>query len=176
MLELKPLCSENNPDIFAKADTAYTLAYSVIMLNTDQHSSKIRHRMDLAAFIKNNRGINDNGNLPDELLTDIFNEINRNEIVMEEEQAGKFAALAVGWGADDLDNDRTRMELYRKEIALIQKKSQQLIRVCGCIFNFVRLRYLEAMESERILHLGLSLRLQFMLILHVRCLQWLPGH
>lgn len=39
---------ENNPGIFAHADTAYTLAYSVIMLNTDQHSSKIRHRMDKA--------------------------------------------------------------------------------------------------------------------------------
>jgi brefeldin A-inhibited guanine nucleotide-exchange protein len=46
---------ENNPDIFAKADTAYTLAYSVIMLNTDQHSKQIKNRMDKAAFIKNNR-------------------------------------------------------------------------------------------------------------------------
>lgn len=123
--------SETNPDVFAKADTAYTLAYSVIMLNTDQHSSKIRHRMDKAAFIKNNRGINDNANLPDEYLGAIFDEISGNEIVMEEEQAGQFAALAVGWGAGDLDNDRTRMELYRKEIALIQKKSQQLIKAAG---------------------------------------------
>jgi brefeldin A-inhibited guanine nucleotide-exchange protein len=165
---------ENNPGLFAKADTAYTLAYSVIMLNTDQHSAKIRHRMDLAAFIKNNRGINDNGNLPDELLTDIFNEINSNEIVMEEEQAEKFAALAVGWGADDLDNDRTRMELYRKEIALIQKKSQQLIRV----FRFsliIRLRYL-VMGKKRIHPVGLCLLPQSMPTLRVLCLLWLPGH
>jgi brefeldin A-inhibited guanine nucleotide-exchange protein len=122
---------DNNPDIFAKADTAYTLAYSIIMLNTDQHSSKIRHRMDLAAFIKNNRGINDSGNLPDALLTSIFEDIGGNEIVMEDEQAGKFAELAKGWGAGELENDEMRMDLYRKEISLIQKKSQLLIRAAS---------------------------------------------
>ena len=57
---------ELNPSVFAKADTAYTLAFSVIMLNTDQHSSQIKHRMDKPAFIKNNRGINDDGDLADE--------------------------------------------------------------------------------------------------------------
>ena len=30
---------ENNPDAFSNADTAYTLAFSVIMLNTDLHRS-----------------------------------------------------------------------------------------------------------------------------------------
>ena len=90
---------ETNPGIFAKADTAYTLAYSVIMLNTDQHSSQIRHRMDKAAFIKNNRGINDNGDLPNEFLSAIFDEISQDEIIMESEHAGNFAKLAVGWGA-----------------------------------------------------------------------------
>lgn len=66
--------------------------------------------------------------MPDEFLSAIFDEIHNNEIVMEEEQAGQFAALAVGWGAGDLVNDRTRMEMYRKEMALIQKKSQMLIK------------------------------------------------
>ncbi|KAJ3333063.1 Brefeldin A-inhibited guanine nucleotide-exchange protein 2 [Blyttiomyces sp. JEL0837] len=114
---------ENNPGVFANADTAYTLAYSVIMLNTDQHSPQIKNRMDKAAFIKNNRGINDNADLPDEYLGAIFDEINSNEIIMEEERAGQLAELAKGWGAAAL-NDRQKMELYRKEIAQIQKKSQ----------------------------------------------------
>ncbi|KND04045.1 hypothetical protein, variant [Spizellomyces punctatus DAOM BR117] len=118
---------ENNPDVFAKADTAYTLAFSVIMLNTDQHSAEIKHRMDKNAFIKNNRGINDEGDLPEEYLAAIFDEVSNNEIVLEEEQAGKLAQMAIGWGAGDL-NDRQRMELYRKEIQMVQKKSQQLIQ------------------------------------------------
>ncbi|KAI8924147.1 hypothetical protein BC831DRAFT_436660 [Entophlyctis helioformis] len=109
---------EGNPDIFAKADTAYTLAFSVIMLNTDQHSSQIKHRMDKSAFIKNNRGINDEGDLPDEYLGGIFDEISTNEIIMEEEHAGgKLAQMSMGWGAGDL-NDRQRLDMYKKEFGL----------------------------------------------------------
>ncbi|KAJ3033191.1 Brefeldin A-inhibited guanine nucleotide-exchange protein 2 [Rhizophlyctis rosea] len=121
---------ENNPSIFAKADTAYTLAFSVIMLNTDQHSSQIKHRMDKQAFLKNNRGINDDSDLPDEYLGAIFDDIHDNEIIMEEEHAGQLAQMAVGWGAGDL-NDRQRMELYRKEIGQVQKKSQMLMQGGG---------------------------------------------
>jgi brefeldin A-inhibited guanine nucleotide-exchange protein len=117
---------ENNPDVFAKADTAYTLAFSVIMLNTDLHSSQIKNRMDKPAFLKNNRGIDDNADLPDEYLGAIYDEIQNNEIIMEEEHAGQLAQLAIGWGAGDF-NESKRMELYRKEIAHIQKKSQILM-------------------------------------------------
>ena len=46
---------DNNPEVFAKADTAYTLAFSIIMLNTDLHSSQIKNKMDKEAFIRNNR-------------------------------------------------------------------------------------------------------------------------
>ena len=118
---------ECNSGIFANADTAYTLAFSIMMLNTDQHSSQIKHRMDKPAFIKNNRGINDNGDLPDELLGSIFDEIAQNEIVMEEEQAKKLAQMAIGWGAGDL-NDEQRLDLYKREVEVIQKKSQMLMQ------------------------------------------------
>ncbi|TPX57839.1 transaldolase [Powellomyces hirtus] len=118
---------ENNPEVFAKADTAYTLAFSVIMLNTDQHSPTIKHRMDKAAFIKNNRGINDDGDLPDELLGNIFDQVSQDEIIMEEEHAGRLAQMAIGWGAGDL-NERQRIELYRKEISQVQKKSLGVLR------------------------------------------------
>ncbi|KAJ3386305.1 Brefeldin A-inhibited guanine nucleotide-exchange protein 2 [Lobulomyces angularis] len=122
---------ETNPETFANADAAFILAFSIMMLNTDLHSAQVRSRMDKAAFIKNNKGINDNNNLPDEFLGSIFDEISRNEIVMEEEQAGQFATLAIGWGGADLENDKIRMENYRKEIALIQRKSHMLIRAAG---------------------------------------------
>ena len=36
-------CSQNDTEgVFANADTAYVLAYSLIMLNTDAHSSQIK--------------------------------------------------------------------------------------------------------------------------------------
>ncbi|KAF9895039.1 guanine nucleotide exchange protein for ADP-robosylation factor [Aspergillus nanangensis] len=75
-----------NPNAFANADTAYVLSYSVIMLNTDQHSSKVKRRMTKEDFIKNNRGINDNQDLPDEYLCSIFDEISTNEIVLDTER------------------------------------------------------------------------------------------
>lgn len=84
-----------NPNAFANADTAYVLSYSVIMLNTDQHSSKMKQkRMTVEDFIKNNRGINDNADLPDEYLTGIFDEIAHNEIVLNTERE-HAAALGI---------------------------------------------------------------------------------
>jgi brefeldin A-inhibited guanine nucleotide-exchange protein len=67
------------------ADAAYVLAYSVIMLNTDAHNPQVKKRMTKADFIRNNRGINDNADLPEALLSDIFDGIVSNEIRMKDE-------------------------------------------------------------------------------------------
>lgn len=59
---------ENNPGVFPNqgeeiskkiadnSDTAYILAFSLIMLNTDAHSPHIKQKMTKEQFIKNNRG------------------------------------------------------------------------------------------------------------------------
>lgn len=87
MLKFAERYISGNPNAFANADTAYVLSYSVIMLNTDQHSAKIRgNRMTPEDFIKNNRGINDNQDLPEEYLRGIFDEIAHNEIVLDTER------------------------------------------------------------------------------------------
>jgi brefeldin A-inhibited guanine nucleotide-exchange protein len=41
MLKFAERYLSGNPNAFANADTAYVLAYSVVMLNTDQHSSQV---------------------------------------------------------------------------------------------------------------------------------------
>ncbi|KAI9205577.1 uncharacterized protein BJ171DRAFT_423031 [Polychytrium aggregatum] len=146
---------ETNPQVFAKADTAYTLSYSIIMLNVDQHSEKIKVRMDKAAFIKNNRGINDGADLSDEYLSSIFDNISGNEIILEEEHAGQINAMAIGLGAGDL-NDRQRMELYRKEIAIEEEAEFQANATPKvtdlCLQGFagsIRIASLFKMETER---------------------------
>ena len=48
----------NNPTLLANADVVHTLAFSLIMLNTDAHNDQIRSKMTLEQFISNNRGIN----------------------------------------------------------------------------------------------------------------------
>lgn len=87
MLKFAERYTTQNPNAFANADTAYVLAYSVILLNTDQHSSKMKgRRMTKDDFIKNNRGINDNQDLPADYLGAIYEEIGSNEIVLDTEQ------------------------------------------------------------------------------------------
>ncbi|KAI0065725.1 hypothetical protein BV25DRAFT_1850119 [Artomyces pyxidatus] len=75
----------NTQTPFANADSAYVLSYSTIMLNTDAHNPQVKRRMTKADFIKNNRGINDNADLPEELLSAIFDDISNNEIRMKDE-------------------------------------------------------------------------------------------
>ena len=45
------------------------LAFSLIMLNTDLHNPSVKHRMTKAEFIRNNRGINNGSDLPEEFLS-----------------------------------------------------------------------------------------------------------
>jgi brefeldin A-inhibited guanine nucleotide-exchange protein len=66
-------------------DAAYVLAYSTIMLNTDAHNPVVKHRMTKQDFTRNNRGINDGADLPEEFLSTIFDEIVNNEIRMKDE-------------------------------------------------------------------------------------------
>ncbi|KAG6778239.1 hypothetical protein POTOM_018093 [Populus tomentosa] len=71
-----------NPNSFTSADTAYVLAYSVIMLNTDAHNSMVKDKMSKADFIRNNRGIDDGKDLPEEYLGALYDHIVKNEIKM----------------------------------------------------------------------------------------------
>ncbi|KAK1424098.1 hypothetical protein QVD17_19410 [Tagetes erecta] len=72
-----------NPNSFTSADTAYVLAYSVIMLNTDAHNSMVKDKMSKADFIRNNRGIDDGKDLPEENLGALYDQIVKNEIKMK---------------------------------------------------------------------------------------------
>ena len=75
------------PQIYAdiNLETAYVLAFSTIMLNTDAHSPQVKNRMTKNDFLKNNRGINDGQDLPEDMLSTIYDEIVSNEIRMKDE-------------------------------------------------------------------------------------------
>ncbi|KAJ3975507.1 hypothetical protein EV361DRAFT_1024791 [Lentinula raphanica] len=87
----------NTQTPFANADAAYVLAYSVVLLNTDAHNPQVKKRMSKQDFIKNNRGINDGADLPEDLLSSIFDEITNNEIKMKDEVEA-MAVSATGPG------------------------------------------------------------------------------
>ncbi|KAJ1905767.1 guanine nucleotide exchange protein for ADP-robosylation factor [Coemansia sp. IMI 209127] len=70
---------------FANADAAYVLAYSTVMLNTDQHSPQVKHRMGKPEFVNMNRGINDGSDLDPQLLSTIFDQVSNDEIKMKDD-------------------------------------------------------------------------------------------
>ncbi|KAK7299778.1 hypothetical protein RJT34_10605 [Clitoria ternatea] len=89
-----------NPSSFSSADTAYVLAYSVIMLNTDAHNNMVKDKMTKADFLRNNRGIDDGKDLPEEYLGALYDQIVKNEIKMsadssapQSKQANSFNRL-----------------------------------------------------------------------------------
>uniref|UniRef100_A0A7S3AS00 Rab-GAP TBC domain-containing protein n=1 Tax=Haptolina ericina TaxID=156174 RepID=A0A7S3AS00_9EUKA len=80
MCEFAKHYCRQNPDIFADEDSAYVLGFSVIMLNTDAHSSQVRNRMTKPQFVRNNRGINNGEDLPQDLLESVYDDIVNKEI------------------------------------------------------------------------------------------------
>lgn len=50
------------------ADTCYVLSFAIIMLNTSLHNHNVRDKPTAERFITMNRGINEGGDLPEELL------------------------------------------------------------------------------------------------------------
>ncbi|XP_056854118.1 brefeldin A-inhibited guanine nucleotide-exchange protein 1 isoform X2 [Raphanus sativus] len=76
-----------NPNSFSSADTAYVLAYSVIMLNTDAHNIMVKEKMTRDDFIRNNRGIDDGKDLPEEYLGALYDQVVKNEIKMSSDSS-----------------------------------------------------------------------------------------
>ncbi|KAL5727977.1 Brefeldin A-inhibited guanine nucleotide-exchange protein 2 [Ranunculus cassubicifolius] len=74
-----------NPKAFTSADTAYVLAYSVILLNTDAHNPMVKNKMSPEDFIRNNRGIDDGKDIAEDYLRSLYERISKNEIKMKDD-------------------------------------------------------------------------------------------
>jgi hypothetical protein len=72
-------CTQN-PTAFKSPSTAFVLAFSMCMLNTDAHSVNVAEKMTADGFIRNNRGIDDGDDLPEEVLRGIYTRITAAEI------------------------------------------------------------------------------------------------
>ncbi len=88
------------------------------MLNTDAHNPQVKHRMTKNDFIKNNRGINDDADLPEEFLSKIYDDIVNNEIRMKDEMdaalgqiptSGAYMLLSCGM-ANKTEVSRTALQ------------------------------------------------------------------
>lgn len=57
-----------NASLLCFLDTCYVLSFAIIMLNTSLHNPNVKDKPTVERFIAMNRGINDGGDLPEELL------------------------------------------------------------------------------------------------------------
>uniref|UniRef100_A0A1B6H0B3 Cytohesin-1 n=1 Tax=Cuerna arida TaxID=1464854 RepID=A0A1B6H0B3_9HEMI len=64
-----------NPNIFTNTDTCYVLSFAIIMLNTSLHNPSVKEKPTVEQFISMNRGINNGGDLPRELLVSLYESI-----------------------------------------------------------------------------------------------------
>ncbi|XP_011173194.1 cytohesin-1 isoform X3 [Solenopsis invicta] len=64
-----------NPNIFTNTDTCYVLSFAIIMLNTSLHNPSVKDKPTVEQFISMNRGINNGGDLPRELLVSLYESI-----------------------------------------------------------------------------------------------------
>ena len=68
-----------NPTLFQHEDTAFVLAFSVLMLHTDLHNHSNPSKMTKEQFVKNNRGIDDGNDIPRSILEGIYDRIHDKE-------------------------------------------------------------------------------------------------
>ena len=83
--------TEQNPDVFPTADTAFILAFSVIMLQTDLHNPSVKEerKMTKEGFIRNNGGICDGKDLPEDLLTGIYDRVKKSPFSLKEDDEAR---------------------------------------------------------------------------------------
>ncbi|KAI1203886.1 Sec7-domain-containing protein [Nemania serpens] len=78
-------------DDVANQDAVFVLTYAIIMLNVDQHSPKIKKRMELTDFARQVRGVNDGKDFAPEFLQATFEAIRTNEIILPDEHNNHHA-------------------------------------------------------------------------------------
>uniref|UniRef100_A0AAX7UYD8 SEC7 domain-containing protein n=1 Tax=Astatotilapia calliptera TaxID=8154 RepID=A0AAX7UYD8_ASTCA len=108
--------------LFASADTAYVLAYSIIMLTTDLHSPQVKNKMTKEQYIKMNRGINDSKDLPEEYLSAIYDEIAGKKIAMKETKE-----LTMKSNKQSVASEKQRRLLYNLEMEQMAKTAKALM-------------------------------------------------
>ncbi|KAM9506460.1 brefeldin A-inhibited guanine nucleotide-exchange protein 2-like isoform 2-T2 [Salvelinus alpinus] len=109
---------------FASADTAYVLAFSIIMLTTDLHSPQVKNKMTKEQYIRMNRGINDSKDLPEEYLSSIYHEIAGKKIAMKDSKEHTITPKA---SKHSVANEKQRRLLYDVEMEQMAKTAKALM-------------------------------------------------
>ncbi|XP_066147847.1 brefeldin A-inhibited guanine nucleotide-exchange protein 1 isoform X2 [Euwallacea fornicatus] len=111
-------CNPNN-GLFSSADTAYVLGFSIIMLTTDLHSPQVKNKMTKEQYIKLNRGNTDCKEVPEEYLSQIYDEIAGHEIKMKNTVNKP--------GKQQINSEKRRKILFNMEMEAISSAAKNLM-------------------------------------------------
>ena len=116
----------NNPDVFPSPDTAFILAFSVIMLQTDLHNPSVREdrKMTRDGFVKNNRGINAGNDLPSDFLGAIYDRILNTPISLKEDTQSSLVDNAP---STSMFFSTVNVDRVRKEVAFQIEKTDMVL-------------------------------------------------
>eukprot|EP00301_Raphidiophrys_heterophryoidea_P007204 c12820_g2_i2.p1 GENE.c12820_g2_i2~~c12820_g2_i2.p1 ORF type:complete len:2623 (+),score=547.95 c12820_g2_i2:972-8840(+) len=125
-------CSQN-PGIFNSSDTAFVLAFSTIMLNTDLHSPHIKKKMTKQQFLTTNRGINRTPegvecDLDSAFLSAIYDCIQKEQIKVTNDPGSTTSVAGLSPHDMAAGNLRHRESLFEKESEDMVKRSQEVIK------------------------------------------------
>ncbi|XP_075039169.1 cytohesin-4 [Mixophyes fleayi] len=83
-----------NPDTFKSTDSCYIVSFSLIILNTSLHNPSVKDKPDLQQFISIHKGVHPGGDLPTELLTEMFDSLKKEPFQLPEEENAWELTLA----------------------------------------------------------------------------------
>ncbi|KAM4652893.1 cytohesin-4 [Discoglossus pictus] len=75
-----------NPNTFPCTDSCYIVSFSLIILNTSLHNPSIKEKPDIQRFISIHRGVHPGGDLPADLLTEMYESLKKEPFQMPEEE------------------------------------------------------------------------------------------
>ncbi|CAH2312463.1 cytohesin-4 isoform X1 [Pelobates cultripes] len=75
-----------NPETFKSTDSCYIVSFSLIILNTTLHNPNVKQKPDLQQFQSIHKGIHAGGDLPTELLTEMYESLKKEPFKMPEEE------------------------------------------------------------------------------------------
>uniref|UniRef100_A0A0D6QU32 SEC7 domain-containing protein n=1 Tax=Araucaria cunninghamii TaxID=56994 RepID=A0A0D6QU32_ARACU len=128
----------DNPGLFKNADTAYVLAYAVIMLNTDAHNPMVWPKMSKADFVKMNSTTDAEECAPKELLEEIYDSILKDEIKMKNDNIDSSKTTRQKSDTEERGRIVTILNLAmptRKGPDDTKKESEEIVKRTQAIFK-----------------------------------------